>query len=263
MSITHKFLTIPPIPSNTIWDSRFYTENCILKSDKYKAEIIILGTFNPQTPNSNHADFFYGRNFFWRAFKNMFIYNAVVLQHRRMPQTGAPAAILDPTLNEIFDLCLSLKLTFSDLIVEVFHNGNPQYELTANDNVIFEEKEYNLIQDGKKGNINGLQQLDIAGQINWNTDNIIKYLCDNPQIRSIYFTRRPIGIWAEQWNKIISHESIKGRNFTNIFTPSGQGRPVFHSMNRLLNNWVYNENSNFGCLDKCWLVNNGVDPNNF
>ena len=247
----------------TNFGNGFETHNAILDITPYKPEVMIIGSFNPGTPNANFADFFYGRNFFWTAFKNLFIHNAVVIPNRRMPPNGNPPAILNPTLIEIFGLCRKLKLVFSDLVLEVLHNNNPVYQLLQNDNVIFNEVEYNLIQDGQNGNVGGLQQLDALGQVNWNTQNILSFLCNNPQIKTIYFTRRPTGIWAAQWNLIINDRCINGRYTTNIFTPSGAGAPINRSMTRLLNHWVHNNNPNFGRLDNNWLINSGVNINNF
>lgn len=256
MPIQHKFY-------QTNFGDGFETHNAILDITPYKPEVMIVGTFNPNTPNANFADFFYGRNFFWTAFKNLFVHNGVVLLNRRMPTNGVPPAILDPTLLEIFKLCKKLKLTFSDLVLEVLHSNNPNYQLLQNDNVIFNEVEYNLIQDGQKGIVGGLQQLNALRQVNWNTQNIINYLCKNPQIKTIYFTRRPIGIWAAQWNLIVNHSCMAGRFTTNLFTPSGAGAPVNRSMTRLLNHWVHNDNPNFGRLDNNWLIRNNVNLNNF
>lgn len=256
MSIHHKFY-------QTNFGNNFQTNNAILDVTPYKPEIMIVGTFNPATPHANFADFFYGRNFFWTAFKNLFIHNEVVIPNRRMPPNGVPPEILNPTILEILELCRKLKLTFSDLILEVLHNNNPNFELLQNDNVVINEVEYNLIQDGRKGNVGGLQQLNALGQVNWNTPNIIDYLCNNPQIKTIYFTRRPTGIWAAQWNSIVNHKCIAGRITTNIFTPSGAGAPVFYTMTRLLNHWINNDNPNFGVLENNWLTNNGVNLNNF
>jgi hypothetical protein len=256
MSIQHIFY-------NRAFGYGFETNNAILEKTPYKPELMIVGTFNPNTPNSNFADFFYGRNFFWPAFKNLFIHDGIVLLNRRMPPNGAPPAILNPTLPEIFELCIRLKLTFSDLILEVLHNNNPNYQILMNDNVINNGLEYNLIQDGLNGNIGGLQQLDALGQVNWNTQNIINYLCNNPQIETIYFTRRPIGIWAAQWNLIINHDCLSGRLTTNLFTPSGAGAPVYRSMARLLTHWVHNDNPNFGKIEPNWLSERNVTINNF
>lgn len=256
MPIPHKFY-------ETNFENGYATNNAILDVTPYKPEVLILGTFNPATPNANFADFFYGRNFFWPAFKNLFVTYDLNLQNRRMPQRGNPPAILNPTLPEIFEICLHLKLTFADLVLEVLHFNNPHYQLLQNDSVILNGQEFNLIQDGQHDNIGGLQQLNNLQQVNWNTQNIINYLCDNPQIKSIYFTRRPNGIWAEQWNQIVNHDCMNGRLLTNLFTPSGQGGPVFHSMSELLKHWVHNENPNFGKLDTNWLNDLGVNINNY
>lgn len=254
--IKHKFF-------QTNFGNGFETHNAIIDITPYKPEVMIIGTFNPDTPNSNFADFFYGRNYLWTAFKNLFIHKRVVISNRRMPTNGAPPDILNPTLSEIIDLCIKLKLTFADLIHEVLHNNNPNIQPLPNDNIIFNGVEYNLIQDGQKGNVGGLEQLNNVNQVNWNTQNIIDYLCMNPQIKTIYFTRQPTGIWAQQWNFIVNHECIAGRLTTNIFTPSGLGLKGKPRMNALLNHWVHNENPDFGKLDNNWLTANEVNLNNF
>lgn len=256
MPIRHKFY-------ETTFGNGFGTHTAILDITPYKPEVMIVGTFNPNTPNANFADFFYGRNFFWPAFKNLFIDNNIGLVSRRMPSNGTPTAILNPTLDEILKLCIKLKLTFSDLVLEVLHTNNPQYQNLANDNVVLNEQEFNLIQDGRDKGINGLQQLDALGQVHWNTQNIINYLCENPQIRFIYLTRKPTGIWAGQWNLIKNHPCMEGRQLTNIFTPSGAGKPVYRSMARLLHHWLHNNRPNFGRLDNDWLIQKEVILDNF
>ena len=256
MPVRHKFY-------QTDFGNGYATHNAILDITPYKPEVMFLGTFNPDTPNANFADFFYGRNFLWPALKNLILLQQIVLQNRRIPQNGNPPANIDPTLSEIFEICCRLKLTFSDLVLEVLHSDHPNYQILQNDNVTFNRNEFNLIQDGQKEGVGGLQQLNTLEQVNWNTQNIIKYLCDNPQIKSVYFTRRPTGIWLGHWNQIVNHECMEGRFLTNIFTPSAQGIPVFHSMSRLLNHWLHNDNQNFGKLDNEWLTIHGVNVNNY
>lgn len=255
MPILHKFY-------QTNWNNGFQTHNSILDITPYEPEVMFIGTFNPDTPNANFADFFYGRNFFWTGFKNLFIHNAIAIANRRMPQNGPPPAILNPTLNEIFDLCITLKLSFADLISEVLHHNNPQYHLLPNDNVVFNGNVYNLIQDGQQNNIGGLEQLNNAMQVHWNTNSIIKYLCDRPSITQIYFTRRPTGIWGNEWNRIVNSKCMAGRLLTNIYTPSGRRlrNPV---MNNLLHHWVHYVGQRFGRLENNWLQANGVTLANF
>lgn len=248
MAITHTFFSKDFL-------NGFQTHNAILDITPYKPEVMFVGTFNAGTPGQK-ADFFYGRNFFWPALKNLFFHNAVALTSRRMPTRGVPPAILNPTIIEVFELCGQLNLTFSDLILEVLHRESPTCEIRTG-KVIFEGVEYNLTDD------NHLQALDNCGQVHWNTQNIIEYLCKNPQIKQIYFTRKPVGIYASQWNLIINHDCMRGRLTTNIFTPSGAGDPVSRSMTRLLNHWIHNTNPTFGTLNNTWLVNKGVTLNNY
>ena len=232
MPIAHKFF-------QTNWNNGFETHNAILDVTPYEPEVMFIGTYNPEIPR-NFADFFYGRNYFWTAFKNLFVGNAIINQRR---DNTIPT---NPTLNEIFDLSKKLKLTFADLIQCVFHSNNPVYTLLPGNRVSFAGQNISLINDS------GLPQLDILGQVNWNTQNIVDYLCNHPTIKTIYFTRRPTGIWLSHWNMIVNHNCMQGRVLTNIFTPSGQGSPVFHSMTRLSNHWVHNININFGKLDNNW-----------
>jgi hypothetical protein len=256
MPIQHKFI-------QTNFGTGFETHNAILDITPYKPEIMIIGTFNPDTPNSNYADFFYGRNYFWTGFKNLFIHNSIELQGTRMPKHGKPKKPLNPDLDKIKEICQTLKLTFADFIAEVLHNETTDYQILDNDNVCFKNRTFNLIQDDKKGQIDGLVQLHKLNQVKWSTKYIIKYLCENPTIKTVYLTRQAKGIWLEQWNEIIKDECLQGIAFTNIFTPSGQGKPVLNSMPRLLKHWVHNTNPNFGKLDNNWLRANNVNLNNF
>lgn len=256
MSISHKFKRID-------FNNEFKTNNTILDIVPYRPEVMIIGTFNPNTLNANFADFFYGRNFFWPAFKNLFVHNNIIIQNRRMPTRGTPPLILNPSLEEIFILCKRIKITFADLIIDTFHINNPQFQILNNDNIIFDGEEYNLIQDNRQNGVNGLEELDLINQINWNTDNIIDFLCENPQIKSIYLTRKPTGIWGREWTKLVNHKCMKGRYIANIFTPSGAGKPVNRTMRNLLNHWVHNNNQNFGKFDNTWLKSLNVNCNNF
>jgi len=256
MPIFHKFF-------QTDFTGGFSTHNAIIDTTPYKPEVMIVGTFNPDSPHANFADFFYGRNCLWPAFKNLFIHNQTILTGRRMPPNGVAIPPFDPTLEEILELCNKLKLTFTDLVGGVLHQGEPEYELLQNDNVIINGQEYNLILDSQQNGIGGLQQLNGIGQVMWNTEHIISYLIENPQIKDIYITRRPTGVWAGQWNAIVNHHNLQERNFTNIFTPSAQGAPVHRSMERLLHHWVHNENPNFGTLNNDWLEHHGVNIQNF
>jgi hypothetical protein len=252
MPILHKF-------HKTNWNNGFATHGAILDITPYEPEILFLGTYDPDIPG-NETDFFYGRNFFWSGFKNLFIKNAVAITRRR-----GHTKPINPTLDEIFGLCKQLKLTFADLIPGVLHNNNPAFNLLPKNRVQVAEYNIRLIAEHNLSliNDNDFKQLDYMGQVNWNTKNIIDFLCKHPKIKTVYFTRRPTGIWQSHWNAIANHKCMEGRTLTNIFSPSGIGKPIFHSMTKLLNSWVHNTNPNFGQLENNWLTAHGVNSNNF
>lgn len=249
MPILHKFCQVPPVPAGIAWDNRFRTHNAILDTP-YESEVMFIGTFNPDI-DGNMADFFYGRNYFWTALKNLFVHNAIVIPNRR---DALP--LLNPTLPEIFELCIDKSLTFGDLITGVLHNAPPpNFNLVPGNKVNIAENDISLIED------NGLAALGAMGQLTWNTDNIIRYLCDHPSIKYIYFTRQPVGIWAAHWNAITNHECMRGRNCRIIQSPTALGMhaPGVPAMNGLLHRWVHFPNQ----IDNGWLVQHGVTLANF
>lgn len=261
MRIHHKFLTTNPQFNQLNWDDRFYTENAILKNTSiYKPEVLFLGTFNPGLQN-NPADFFYGRNFFWTAFKNLFLVGHIELTDERLAFNP-----YNPTLQEIFRLCIRLKITFTDLIESLFDtHDNNQIIIRANKEYIsFNNSEYNPIKDEH------LQKLNAIHKVNWNTPNIIEYLRQNSQLRKIYFTRQANVCWLNQINSI--QQAFPEIQIIPIYTPSAQGGAVHQQtgiygngkMVPLLRHWVYNNNGNYGNLNhNDWLTNNGVAINNF
>ena len=261
MRINHKFLTVNPQQNQFNWDNRFYTENVILKNiDIYKPEIMFLGTFNPELQN-NPADFFYGRNFFWTAFKNLFIEGQIIFDTERLALNP-----YNPTLEEIFQLCIRLKLTFTDLVNSIFNEqDNNRIIVRQNkDYLTFENIEYNPISDGD------LQRLNRIQKVNWNTENIISYLNNNRQIRKIYLTRRNDLCWQTQVNQIIN--ALREIEIIPVYTPSAQGGALHQQtgiygngkMTPLLRHWTQNNNGNYGNLNhNNWLTNYGVDINNF
>jgi len=244
MPIQHKFY-------HKDWGNGFATERAILTTTPYDPEVLILGTFNPTMPG-NMADFFYGRNYFWPAFANLFTHGQPLLLSRRDHQ-----AVPEPMLQHIFDLCELLRLSFADLVAGILHHDNPAYEEIPPNQVLFDGDFINIIQD------QGLHALDLVHQTDWNTDAVIDYLCHTPTIHTIYFTRQPTGIWEAPWKAIRNHPLLQHKTFTHIYTPSGQalrGQPRMHA---LLHHWVHHVGPNFGRLQPAWLQHHQVDPQAF
>jgi hypothetical protein len=256
MPVQHKFI-------QTDFGNGCHTSNAILDTVPFVPEIMVIGTFNPHTPHDNYADFFYGRNYFWPALVNLFTAPDDLLLSRRMPTRGAPALPLNPTLEEVFALTTRIKVTFSDLISQVLHNGNPEYDIQDNDNVIYNGIEYNLIQDGMQNGISGLQQLNAVNQVEWNTQNIIDYLHLSKSIRTVHFTRQPTGPFLAEWNSIINEDYGRQIEFSPIYTPTGAALPEAPRILQLIRHWLFNDNPNYGTLDPEWLVANGANPDNF
>ena len=247
MAIEHKFL-------NHDFGNGFATKNAILSTVPYDPEVFILGTYNPVSPNNQFVDFFYGRNWFWTIFANYFIHNATHLIQKR-----AVTDFTQPTLEEIFRLCKKLKLSFSDLIGQTLHHQNPNYQFVPINKVQFNGNVYSLIDD------NGLAALNNIDQVDWNTQNIVKYLIETPSIKTVYFTRKPTGVWQMQWNILTNHPQLQHISFSNIHTPSGMGLaeagvPISHS---LAKRWIVNPAAGIGVLNNAWLELHGVNLTNF
>lgn len=247
MAIQHKFL-------NHNWKNGFQTHNAILDNTPYLPEILILGTYNPETLNNGFVDFFYGRNWLWTGFKNLFVHNEIIITQKRINTNP-----INPDILEIFELCKRLKLTFADLITETLHNENPIYNEIPINKVNLNNQVYSLIDD------KGLNQLNLIEQVNWNTQNIIDYLIKTPSIKKVYFTRTPTGIWLNKWNLLRNNPLLEYVDFSNIHSPSGMGLqekgvPV---VNALLKRWIVNPSPNIGVFNNEWLIRNRVNLNNF
>jgi hypothetical protein len=251
-SIKHKFI-------ETDFGQGFSTKNAILENTSYKPEILFLGTFNPKL-KTNPADFFYGRNFFWTAFKNLFIHNEIILHYERLESCP-----YNPTLDEILELCEKLRISFSDLISEIYDEDN-ELQLKIKGGKEYIEYSTILLNPIKDGD---LERLDKLKKIKWNTKKIISFLIKNPSITKIYITRTQSGIWKREIDEI--KRCLPKIEITSIYTPSAQGGALhtqteiynLGKMIPLLRHWVRNDGINNGRLDNDWLINNGVNLDNF
>ena len=251
--------SIKHIFQETKFNEDFGTHNTILDKTPYKPKVMILGTFNPAL-DSNPADFFYGRNYFWTAFKNIFIHNQIRLHCERLENCP-----YNPSIDEIFELCKKTELTFSDLISEISDEKNNLMikNLRGKDFIQNADTIFNPIKD------NDLENLDRIGNIKWNTQHIINYLMQNTQIHTIYFTRGRNG----KWGKEIAEIQLKFPNIEiiSLYTPSAQGGALHKQteiygkgkMIPLLKHWIHNDGVNNGRLDRTWIISKGVNSENF
>ena len=116
------------------------------------------------------------------------------------------------------------------------------------------------------------------GQQNWlddNTNEIIEYINNTPSIKYVYFTFKTGGNWIINRKRFISNNiNIPS---CSVFTPTGNGFgnnlpiPFNSKIKSLTHCWVWNNlqhqipiNKIGYCnLNHDWLIQNGVNPNNF
>lgn len=254
MPILHKF------QNYNDWKNGFWTENSILKTDHYKPEVIFIGTFNHGWER-NPSDFFYGRGMYmWPIMANLFMHNENHLTRARNINNDVP------TLNEIFEICKKGKIVFADIV-----------KGTKINIPIIENNGYILVNNAYPWKGYKDSCLNYLGQQNWlddNTNEIIEYINNTPSIKYVYFTFKTGGNWII--NKKIYISNNINIPSCSIYTPTGQrlaNLPIpFHSrIKSLAHCWVWNNlqhqipiNKNgYSNLNHDWLIQNGVNPNNF
>ncbi|OYX22662.1 MAG: hypothetical protein B7Z06_11330, partial [Flavobacteriales bacterium 32-35-8] len=235
--------------------------NSILKSEHYEPEIIFIGTFNHGW-YWNQSDFFYGRGMYmWPIMANLFIYNQNLINTVRNFNND------NPSLKQIFEICKKGKIAFADIV-----KGTKDTTLTEELNgYIRLNNNYNW-NDYKDKHLNYLGNHDFLDD---NVDAIIKYVNSKPSIKYLYFTFKTGGNWILNKRNYIS-ENINIPSCS-IFTPTGSGfrknlpAPFDNRIKSLTHCWIWNNlqnqipiNKNGYCnLNHDWLIENGVNPENF
>ena len=234
MPINHKF-------KEYHFTNEFFTQNAILVNTPYQPEILFLGTFNPNTDEAaNMADFFYGRNWFWPILFNIFEYN----QETQIKKQRRFTNPLNPSLDEVFQFMKKHKLSFADLIMQVFPDD--EIDCLAANNIIINGVHYNLIKDGDLAKINR------TNNVRWTTKFIIDYLNQNPSISQVYFTRKPVNPFTAKLQEIQEVLNQRGVLIKYLFTPSGQGLPGQPRNLTIMNQWLHSIREGFDNLDENW-----------
>lgn len=231
-------------------DDRFQTNSAILNITPYAPSVLILGTYNEENIQGNEADFFYGRNYFWPVIYNL-VNNSIILKKRRDVDSYPLGR---PKIDQILNLCSSLKLTFADLILDVnvkLPNHDDRY----------------------------LDQAIMLGKTINNHQNIVEFLNQNRSITHVYATTKfnQLNGLRALWDTI-KQQSRPNIHFGSILTPSGMGGiPNFELLGRAATIarywvWVNHPNNPYGNfknqngyihLDHSWLLSSGVNPLKF
>ena len=105
----------------TQFSNEISSTSAILSTTPYLPEVLIVGSFNPEDDGcnrQNHADFFYGRSYFWPAISR--IMNSG-LDNPPSPGAQRTPENLEPSFNNILLLCKHFKLSFADIYIFILN----------------------------------------------------------------------------------------------------------------------------------------------
>jgi hypothetical protein len=187
----------------------------------YQPQIMIIGTFNPEWPDDNYAEWFYGRtnnNYFWETLPRMF--NEVSLRNLNH--------------SDWKHFCAQKKIAITDLISSI-NDANQE------DPTHFEI-------------ISKFKDTEFAETFNsFEMTNIIEILENNPSIKKVFFTRNPgVVLFDNQIEAIREFCNNNHIHFSHLLTPSKNARfqmrgwnPKMPNLERNLSNFIYEK----------WLIN--------
>lgn len=166
---------------------KFYTD---LKWENlnYGPKILFVGTFNPEWPASNYAQWFYGRtdsNYFWEV----------------LPRLMGKKSLLCSSPETWKTFCKTNKIAITDLILEI-ENANPKNKKHAM--ILSKYSDDDLVKHFKN---------------NLELNKITEILDQIPSIQSVYLTRSASGFWGQQWKQITGYTKRK-IHFAELLTPS-------------------------------------------
>ena len=202
---------------------KFYN-NLNLDNLNFKPETLIIGTFNPEWPLDNYADWFYGRtnnNYFWNVLPR--IYNEPSLSNENS--------------NSWKNFCMDKKIAITDLIASINdaeQNNINHFNIISN----FKDKEF-------ESEFNDFEFTDI-----------INLLKTHNRIKSVYFTRQlGVSLFDLRINEIKEFCDNNNIYFSTLITPSKNARfqmggyiPLNPILEGTLPNFIYEkwfENWNF------------------
>jgi len=210
----------------------------------------------------------------WPVLGNFFLHNNNLLKSQRTINTDIP------NLPQVFEICKKGKIVFAD-IVKGINDEIEAFEIPQQNHVLV-NNEYDWCSREINKSIVGAYadtHLDIMGNKGWlshNVEEIIKYINNTPSLKHIYFTFKT-GTWLVSRRNEICQRVRPDVSSCSIFTPTAKGfgqllLPPFDQRAWGLSHcWVWNgldhnfpiNRSGYGHLDHNWLIEKGVNPNNF
>lgn len=241
----------------------FQTHNSILDTVPYDPEVIFIGTYNHGW-SWNNSDFYYGRDMFmWTILANLFLHNRNLLIAPRNEDNNVP------TFSQLFDICKKGKIVFADIVKGVSENIKACEQ--NNKTILVNNKyEWSTYKDIK------LDEMGSSGWLDDNVEAILEYIKNTKSLKHVYFTFKT-GKWLREKLNDISNSVSENISCCSIFTPTANGfrkilqAPFNEKAWSLSHCWIWNgldhdipiNKPNYGHLDHKWLINKGVNPNNF
>ncbi len=170
-----------------------FKEYLSLEKLDFEPATLIVGTFNPSWPESNQAQWFYGRtanNYFWDV----------------LPQVYGRDSLIDRNPDDWKKFCKEQKIALTDLIASI-RDANPDNE----DHIA-------VLKDFSDSGITSkFSQFELV--------DILELLKNHPSIKKVYFTRSSSELfWKNLWKPVREYINTKGILFAELLTPSGNAR---------------------------------------
>jgi hypothetical protein len=165
-----------------------FQEDLNLERLDFKPTTLIVGTFNPEWPEGNQAQWFYGRiarNYFWDV----------------LPRLYGEDSLINAGPDKWKKFCSRHKIALTDLISCVVDANQPQD---------------NAVMGGYADNV-------IANDFNEHTfTDIVGLLEAHPTIKNVYFTTgNAPTFWARLWRPVRAYCNQNELHENTLLTPSG------------------------------------------
>lgn len=156
----------------------------------YKPSTLIVGTFNPEWPESNYAEWFYGRtknNYFWDL----------------LPRIFGDAPLRSRNHIEWKKYCQLKQIALTDLIIRI----DDAYDIEIHRNILSRFTDSDLVNHFRKHLYNPIADI----------------LKANPSIESVYLTTTS-DLWINVWSPVEQYCNQNGLWCKKLMTPSKSAR---------------------------------------
>jgi len=178
---------------------KFYNELSLAHLD-FEPQTLIVGTFSPEWPADNTAEWFYGRtgeSLFWDV----------------LPRVYGSASLLDAGVSEWRQFCKEHKIAFTDLIAEI-EDADP------------ESRKHQKMLGGfsDKAIMHNFDDFDFT--------NIVALLRSHSAIKNIYLTRGITeAFWRHLWSPVMRYCNEHGLHERILLTPDESATYQYEAYN--------------------------------